>query len=128
MAAPTHADYVHAAHTLWGDAGVYVYRTFDELNDLHFDGDLPALPIVIGITAFGHCIGLTRPTRGALPRITLASNLFDYTEHGRRRKPYDGHLVPGRHVVRDVLLHEMIHAHLSLEGLDVHHNAVPWCE
>jgi hypothetical protein len=123
---PSHDDYVHAAATLWGDAGVFAYRTFDALNDEYFDGGLPALPIVIGITAFGKCIALTRSEgTDILPRITLASNIFAPTGHGQQMRtayPY------GANVVRDVLLHEMIHAQLRLDGQDGQHNGQPWCD
>jgi hypothetical protein len=112
---------------LWGKAGVFAYETFDRINLEHFGGELPALPIVIGITAYGHCLGLTRGEE--LPRITLGSNLIAYTENSSiKGKPYGGKLVPGQNTVRDVLLHEMIHAKLILEGLDPGHNAQPWCE
>jgi hypothetical protein len=110
MPVPTRRDQIRAAEALWGDAGTYVYRTFDELNRQHFRGELPGLPVVIGITPYGRCLGLTRYGPG-LPRITIASNQFKHA-----------------HVVRDVLLHEMLHAHLALTGAESKHNAVPWCE
>jgi hypothetical protein len=121
---PTHDDYVHAATTLWGDAGVFAYDTFDRFNLEHFDGRLPALPIVIGITAFGKCLGLTRYDE--LPRITLASNIFAPAPSGGAngsRRPRCGH-----REVEDVLLHEMIHAKLVLNGVDPSHNGQPWCD
>jgi hypothetical protein len=128
MTAPTHDDYLHAAVTLWGPAGEYVYCTFDELNARHFDGELPALPIVIGITAFGRCLGLTRHDDrrpAGLPRITLGSNIFAPTEHSLAQGTQIRH---GHGEVRDVLLHEMIHARLMLEGKDPTHNGQSWCD
>jgi hypothetical protein len=88
---------------------------FDRLNHEHFNGDLPSLPMVIGITPYGRCIGQTRH-RGEwgdeLPRITIASNLFQR----------------GTDAVRDTVLHEMIHAKLILDGQDSSHNGQPWCD
>lgn len=102
-------DYREAASRLWGEAGAYAVDSFVRLNDIYFAGALPPLPIVIGITAYGHCIGLTR--HHALPRISLACWAFRSTRS-----------------VDDVLLHEMVHAELILAGLDSKHNAQPWCD
>ena len=76
---------------------------------------MPPLPIVIGITAYGRCIGLTRGH--STPRITLASEVFN----GSRRQ--NG----GPLSVSDVLIHEMLHAVLMLRGENSDHNAAPWC-
>ena len=104
------SDYRDAAVTLWGEAGAYAYDTYDRLRARYFP-DLPAsLPIVIGITAYGHCLGLTRGHWDHGPRITLASGLF---RAGRRR-------------VDDTLLHEMLHASLILRGLNPAHDGRPW--
>ncbi len=106
----TQEDYRSAAQLFWGDAAAYAYDTFARLNRELFAGELPALPIVLGITAYGHCLGVTR--HGDSPRISLHVGLFN-------RK---GHLA-----VDDVLTHEMVHAHLILRGEDPKHNHDPWC-
>lgn len=107
-------QYREAGRVLWGAGGVYAVDEYVRLNQTYFAGELPPVPIVVGITAYGRCIGLTRHEgdwKEELPRITLASNLFG-----------DG---PG--AVSDVLLHEMIHVKLILAGLDSAHNGKPWC-
>ena len=108
-------DYERAATVLWGPAGAYAVQEYARINGAYFDDQLPALPIVIGITAYGGCIGLTRGggtwEAGHRPRITIASNLF----------------ARGRNHVTDALLHEMIHVRLILAGESPDHNAAPWC-
>ena len=94
---------------LWGEAGTYAHDTYDRLR-AEFYPELPEqLPIVIGLTAYGHCIGLTM--RGGHwetePRISLFSPLF-----GR-----------GRLWVDDVLIHEMLHASLMVTGRLTDHNS-----
>jgi hypothetical protein len=110
----THADYRLAAEVLWGEAGAWAVDEYQRLNGLYFEGKLPPVPVVIGLTAFGRCLGLTRP-HGAwgqeLPRISLQSGLF----------------AKGTLAVSDVVLHEMVHAKLMLAGVDPSHNAKPWC-
>ncbi len=109
-------DYRKAAEILWGDAGRWACDEFDRLNAILFSEQIPPLPIVIGLVAFGKCLGLTRG-RGnwlggtELPRITLASNRF----------------AGGTNRISDTLLHEMVHAKLILAKLDPSHNARPWC-
>jgi len=66
--------------------------------------------MVIGITAYGHCIALTRGYDR--PRISIASTLFR----------------DGTVAVSATILHEMIHAKLVLEGKDSAHNGQPWCD
>jgi hypothetical protein len=72
---------------------------------------------VIGLTAYGRCIGLTRGGWLASPRITLAPEVFT----GNHRT------TGGTLDVSDVLVHEMIHAALMLRGEDPGHNEAPWC-
>jgi len=111
----TYGEYRQAAIWLWGPAGEFAADEFGRLNREHFAGSLPPLPIVIGITAYGRCIGLTR--RHSTPRITLASEIFNgsHRQHG------------GPLTVSDVLIHEMLHAFLILRGESPDHNAAPWC-
>jgi len=78
---------------------------------LHLFPKLPdTLPIVIGITAYGRCIGLTRPHWEQGPRITIASNMF----------------AKGTGAVDDIMVHEMLHAWLSVTGRDVAHDSEAW--
>jgi SprT-like family len=111
----THDEYRRAASVLWGAGGAFAVDEYQRLNEKLFARELPPVPIVVGITAYGRCLGLTRGEgdwAGGLPRITLASNLFR----------------EGEAQVRDVLTHEMIHVKLILAGLDAQHNGNPWCE
>jgi hypothetical protein len=68
------------------------------------------LPIVIGITAYGACVGLTRGEWGHGPRITIFSSLF---HHGRNR-------------VADTMAHEMLHAWLVVTGQAIEHDSDDW--
>lgn len=109
----TLADYRLAALTLWGETGAWFVDEFQRHNERYFAGGLPPLPIVFGLSAYGHCLGVTRfeGEWGPLPRITLS------TSYGPL----------GQNVASDLLLHEMIHARLILAGEDTRHNADPWC-
>lgn len=114
----TYEDYRQAAALLWGEAGDFAAAEFARLNREHFAGSIPPMPVIIGLTAFGRCIGVTRGA-GWLdsPRITLAPELFN----GNHRTP------GGPPMVSDVLIHEMVHAALMLRGEDPQHNSAPWC-
>jgi hypothetical protein len=114
---PTYREYRAAAALLWGTAGEFAAEEFSRINREHFAGSVPPLPIVIGLTAFGRCIGLTRSGWLAAPRITLAPEIFT----GNHRTP------GGTLMVGDVLVHEMAHAALMLRGEDPGHNGEPWC-
>ena len=63
----THEDYRQAAALLWGEAGEYAAEELARLNREHFAGSIPPMPVIIGLTAFGKCIGATRDsgTRGS---------------------------------------------------------------
>ena len=113
----TYEDYRQAAALLWGPAGDFAAAEFARINREHFAGSVPPLPVIVGLTAYGRCIGLTRGGWLAAPRITLAPEVFT----GNHRSP------GGTLMVADVLLHEMVHAALMLRGEDPAHNAGPWC-
>jgi hypothetical protein len=113
---PTLDDYATAASLLWGEAGRYAVAAFARLNHELFNDELPPLPIVLGITAYGHCIGLTRGDGGHVadvPRISLAVGLFNKQ---------------GVRAVDDTLTHEMVHALLIRRGQSPDHNKAPWCK
>lgn len=99
-----------AAIALWSEAGQYAYDTYSRLRDEHYPNLPDQLPIVIGLTAYGHCLGLTATHWDYGPRISIFSPLF-------------GH---GRHRVDDLLIHEMLHARLYLDGVDTKHDSESW--
>ncbi|MDQ6796480.1 MAG: hypothetical protein M3011_00405 [Actinomycetota bacterium] len=98
-----------AATRLWGPAGGYLYAAYDRLREQVFP-DLPAeLPMVIGLTAYGHCIGLTRSWPSGA-RISVAPKVF----------------AEGERMVDDVLVHEMLHVSLIGAGKDPKHAGDSW--
>lgn len=105
-------SYRVAAEVLWGEAGAYAHDAYDRIRAELYPGLPGQLPIVIGITAYGHCHGLTRSAWRHGPRISLASTAF-----GR-----------GARWVDDILTHEMLHVHLSLAGLRSGHDGAAWYE
>ena len=100
-----------AAAVLWGDAGAYVHDAYSELRPLYPELP-PAVPIVIGITAYGKCMGLTRAGFAHGPRISVASNAFSR----------------GRGFVADVMAHEMAHCWLIVTGRQAGHDGADWYE
>jgi hypothetical protein len=108
----TTTSYRDAAVALWGDAGAYTHGTYTRLREQHYP-ELPAqLPIVIGITAYGHVAGLCASTWEHGPRITIESRRF----------------AQGRHWIDDLLTHEMLHAWLHVTGQETGHKSEPWYE
>lgn len=115
---PSYELYASAARLLWGEAGEIAAAEFERLNREHFAGSIPPMPILVGLTPYGGCIGLTRAADWLdAPRISLAPEVF----RGSHRT------TGGRLQVADVLIHEMSHAALILRGENSQHNAVPWC-
>ena len=107
----TEISYRDAAIKLWGDAGQHAHDTYQRLLPL-YPGLPDELPIVIGITAYGHCMGLTRCDWGHGPRISLHSGTYGYSR--------------GAGWVEDVIVHEMLHAWLYVTGRKVSHNTDDW--
>lgn len=103
-------SYRDAAVALWGEAGAYVHDTYSRLRAELFPELPEQLPIVIGLTAYGRCLGLTRGEWTHGLRITIASPLFA-AGHGR---------------VADVVLHEMLHAWLGVTGQPAGHDTEAW--
>ncbi|MPZ14359.1 MAG: hypothetical protein GEU73_08030 [Chloroflexi bacterium] len=104
-------SYREAAVALWGEAGAFAHDAYGRWLAL-YPGLPEQLPIVIGITAYGKCWGLTRPTWEHDPRITLSSSIF----------------AKGTRVVDDVMVHEMLHVWLAMTGQEIHHNSQAWYE
>jgi hypothetical protein len=103
--------YRDAALALWGEAGGFVHDEYADYRDRYFTGRVPEqVPIVIGITAYGHCGGLTRGTWDYGPRITIESRQFSR----------------GATWVSHIILHEMVHVALRFAGLDPDHKGEPW--
>jgi hypothetical protein len=129
---PTHETYADAAALLWGKAGEFAAAEFARHNCEHFAGSIPPMPIIIAMSAYGHCIGLTRaPAWLASPRISLTPEVFNGS--AEKFNPLTGRTMPGRtrggpRQVSDVLLHEMIHATLIFRGENPDHNGDPWCK
>jgi hypothetical protein len=121
----TYGDYAQAAELLWGHAGHVATAEFERINTTFFDPAVPPVPVIIGLTAYGRCIGAVRDCRTWLesPRITLAPEIFTGTRTAEPKRQVHGGIL----MVADVLVHEMIHADLMLRGLDPGHNAEPWC-
>jgi hypothetical protein len=103
-------SYRDAAAALWGEAGTYAHDAYARIRPALYP-ELPAqVPIVIGITAYGHCDGLTRACWEHGPRISLFSSAFG---HGSR-------------YVDDLLAHEMLHAWLAVTRREIHHDSADW--
>lgn len=102
-------DYREAAAALWGEAGEFAHDVYARNRQL-FPGLPEQLPIVIGIAAYGHALGLTRAGWAHGPRISLASGEFSR----------------GRNRVEDVMIHEMLHVWLHLRGRAIHHDSDAW--
>jgi hypothetical protein len=119
VTAPDYDAYASAAQLLWGEAGEFAAAEFARLNRELFAGSIPPMPIIIGLTAYGKCIGATRPIEWlATPRISLAPEVFTGSHRTRG----------GARQVSDVLVHEMVHATLMLRGESPKHNDDPWCK
>jgi hypothetical protein len=106
-------DYRAAAVALWGDAGAYVHDCYRDWLPLF--PELPdQMPIVLGLSAYGHCSGLSRFSDPQLtgPRISIATQ----------------YLKLGANYVRDVMVHEMLHCWLYMTGRDPDHASRDWYE
>jgi len=108
---PNCTDYRSAAVALWGEAGRYAHDSYARIRAAHFPELPEQIPIVIGLTAYGGCLGLTRGGWEHGPRISLHST----TTFGR-----------GPRYVDDVLLHECLHVWLHLTGRNPKHDSADW--
>jgi hypothetical protein len=87
------------------------YEAFDRLNKLSFDAELPTLPIERGLMQYGKCLGQTS-CHLVPPRIAIGT--------------YRPNRDPQFH--DDVLVHEMLHGWLAMNGQNPQHNFWPWCQ
>lgn len=91
------------------DLGTRTVRLWAQYNRAYFGGALKPIPVLyVPVSPYGHWVGQTRGLR-------LIYLMF---EHPRKR-PWP--------LVRDVLLHEMVHQALLEQGRDPHHKRQPWC-
>jgi hypothetical protein len=120
MISTTDIDFRAAQQTLWGDAGVWAYDHWHDLNDEFFNSELNYVGIVWGLTPHGGNLGHCYDDG----RITLHSSLLD----PRSTSPWGKEAATWTDLyARDVLLHEMIHQLLYARGVDSKHNGLPWC-
>jgi hypothetical protein len=127
VTAPGYETYARAAALLWGPGGEFAAAEFARINRELFAGSIPPMPIVIGMSAYGHCIGMTMPASWLKsPRISLTPEIFN----GSADRPDGsrGRIRGGQRQVADVLVHEMVHAALFLRGENPAHNEAPWCK
>lgn len=114
--------YREAAAVFWGQAGVYAYDAYDRVRARLYP-ELPAqLPIVIGLTAYGHCLGLTRGCWEHGPRVTLPPEIFRGTTADGAVRDVPG----GARQVDDTLVHELLHVSLVLAGRQQQHDTEDW--
>jgi len=108
-------DYMAAAELIYPGLGESTYAEFNRFNRLYFGGELPPMPIQWHHTLpYGRSLGL------AYPHQVIHLGIYSH----RQWCVTDGRLTPfGEHV----LLHEMIHQHLFIAGLDSNHNSESWC-
>jgi hypothetical protein len=117
-------SYRAAAVTFWGEAGAYAYDSYARIRTALYP-DLPEhLPIVIGITPYGRCLGLTRGGWEHGPRITLPPEVFRGTTAANAQRRVPG----GTRQVDDDLTHEMLHVWLLITGRQVSHDSEDWYE
>jgi hypothetical protein len=117
-------SYPDAAAKFWGEAGTYAYDAYARIRTELFPELPEQLPIVIGIVAYGHCLGLTRGYWEHGPRISLPPEIFQgTTAEGASR-----HVTGGTRQVDDVLTHEMLHAWLYVTGREMSHDTDDWYE
>lgn len=117
-------SYRAAAVKFWGEAGAYAYDAYARIRPVLYPELPEQLPMVIGITAYGHCLGLTRGNWKHGPRISLPAEIFQGTTAEDARR----HVIGGTRQVDDTLTHEMLHVWLFVTGRQVHHDSADWYE
>lgn len=98
----------------WGDPAGRIADTWLEFNSRFFGGVLKPVPIILVNTSpYGKRVGCCA---------------YSATESETRIEltfPSDGTVLQAD---RGVLLHEMLHQHLCMQGLKSKHAGKPWCE
>jgi hypothetical protein len=101
--------------TGWGALGERVAETWLRLNRKHFKGKLQPIPIVLtAVSPYGHWCGLTTSS----PHVRRA-HLIELTWP---------RLYQTLRADAGVLLHEMVHQHLTECGANPKHEAQAWCD
>lgn len=104
-------DYRSAAVALWGEAGRYAYDSYARMRGAYFPELPEQIPIVIGLTAYGKCLGATMGAWEHGPRISLHPTMA---------------FGCGGRFVDDVLVHECLHAWLRQTGRSPDHDSEDW--
>jgi hypothetical protein len=99
----------------WGDLGVNVAEAWRALNKKHFGNALEPIPIILVNTSpYGRWLGCT------------------FCNVKRKRAHLIQLTVPRAHDVlladHGILLHEMLHQHLTEQGDSPKHSSAAWCE
>lgn len=105
---------VIASH-LFRKLGDFAYQSFDFINANYFSGAVPETHILWDITKYGKQLGWCRSSSEGPPIIKLHPSLVsptqaDVGDRGPWKIPFE-HF--GHCLAFDVLLHEMIHAHVN---------------
>ena len=117
-------SYREAAVKFWGEAGEYAYDAYARLRSSLFPELPEQLPVIIGILAYGRCLGLTEGCWEHGPRITLPPEVFQGTTAENASRYVPG----GTRQVDDTLTHEMLHAWLYVTGRKMSHDSDDWYE
>lgn len=59
------------ARHYYGALGTFAYDAYEFINNTYYGGDLPVPMIQVGITGYGGCMGLTKPSNDDQPKIKL---------------------------------------------------------
>jgi hypothetical protein len=120
LAAPEiHAAYRLSAAHLYRDLGRFAYAAFDHINATYFGGAVPETLILWDLTDYGHSLGWCRSSADGPPIIKLHPNLVYSPNRPMILRQETRWHIPvellGRCYAYDVLLHEMIHAHINYD-------------
>lgn len=116
----TAGTFLAAARVFWPAHADAIYTAFDELNETVFHNEIVNEGIVVGLTPHGKSLGYCEPPG----RITLHPSLLTPASGNPWGIPADQLHIS---FMRDVLLHEMVHALLQQRRDDARHNGAPWC-
>ena len=116
------------AEYYYGAVGTFVYDAYEFINARYYGGDLPVPMIQVGITPFGHCLGLTK-SRDGQPKIGLHPSAISPRSTDPLIFGYSADSL-GIRFAYDVLLHELVHVAANyLYGVtdgDSSHNNSTW--